>query len=89
MWINPQAPDINKVGDFPPYTEVTCTSGYINTNKCPEQEVDSILTTSVTTSAKTEIKDIVNQVKAGKLPKLDKYDFGTQHLDETSRKKKK
>ena len=58
--INPQAPDINKVGDFPPFIQVTCaseymnTSGYINTNKCPEQEVESVLTTNVTTSVKTE-----------------------------------
>ena len=51
VWINPEAPDINKVGDFPPYYDVTCTSGYVNTNKCPSSEVDSILTSNVTTSA--------------------------------------
>ena len=56
MWINPEAPDINKVGDFPPYNHVTCTSGYINTNECPEQEAESILTTNVTTSATTDLE---------------------------------
>lgn len=55
VWINPEAPDINKVGDFPPYFDVTSTSGYVNTNKCPEAEVDSILTTNVTTSASSNV----------------------------------
>ncbi|MBO5712041.1 MAG: hypothetical protein J6R47_04310 [Acholeplasmatales bacterium] len=89
VWINPQAPDINKVGDFPPYTEVTCTGGYINTNKCPEHEVDSILTTNVTTSARTEIQDFINQVNAGNLPKTAESDLGIQYINETPRKKKK
>lgn len=89
VWINPQAPDINKVGDFPPYTEVTCTSGYINTNKCPEQKVDSILTTSVTTSAKTEAQALINEVKAGNLPNIGDSNLGIQYINEVPGKKKK
>ena len=77
VWINPNAPDINKVGDFPPYNEVTCTSGYVNINEGPNQaEIDSILTTNVTTSAQTisseltEQEKFVAEVKSGKLPKM-------------------
>lgn len=77
LWINPNAPYIDKVGDFPPYNEVTCTSGYINTNKCPEQEVDSILTTSVTTSAKIEA--FVKDVNEGKLPEIPKVKKGKKN----------
>ena len=89
VWINPEVPDINKVGDFPPYYDVTCTSGYINTNKCPEQEIESIVTTNVTTSAKTEAQAFIDEVKAGELPKVGNSTFGTQYLDENSKKKKK
>lgn len=76
LWLNPDAPDINRVGDFPPYNEVTCTSGYINTNHCPEQQVDSILTTNVTTCAQStahelsEAEKFVAEVKSGNLPKM-------------------
>ena len=76
LWMNPNAPDINKVGDFPPYNRVTCTSGYINTNKCPEATVESILTTSTTTSAQTEAQDFIDEVKSGKLPEIGKYKSG-------------
>ena len=57
QWINPDAPDINKVSDFPPCNHITCTSGYVNTNECPEKIVDSILTTNTTTSAQTIAKE--------------------------------
>jgi hypothetical protein len=95
LWINPNAPDSNKVGDFPPYNEVTCTSGYINTNKCPEQEVDSILTTNVTTCAQStahelsEARKFIAEVKSGNLPKIGKSNFGIQNINKTPRKKKK
>lgn len=55
VWINPEAPDINKVGDFPPYNEVTCNSRYINTNKCPEKYIEETLASNVTTSATTDL----------------------------------
>lgn len=38
-------------------TPITTTSGYINTNKCPEVTVESILTTNTTTSAQTIAKE--------------------------------
>ena len=69
-WINPDAPSVDKIGDFPPYNYVTCTSGYVNTDECPEKMLDSILSTNVTTSAQTEAQAFVNEVKSGKLPKM-------------------
>jgi hypothetical protein len=37
LWINPNAPDINKVGDFPPYYDVTCVNGVANTSEVTAQ----------------------------------------------------
>lgn len=76
VWINPDAPDINKVGDFPPYNHVTCTSGYVNSNKCPEATINEIIATDTTTIAQTissevsEQENFVAEVKSGKLPKM-------------------
>lgn len=77
MWINPNAPDINKVGDFPPYNEVTCTSGYINTNKCPEKYIEETLATSVTTS--TNAESFVKAVNEGRLPEIPKVKKGKKN----------
>ena len=41
VWINPAAPYIDKVGDFPPYYNVTCVNGVENTAQAFINEVKS------------------------------------------------